>query len=371
VSRHSRAAFLSALLLVALPGAAIAQDDASDLGPTWRSVLKKGASDVTAFDNGYVLAGGMIKQASTKVWTSADGRAWSKVSDSSLKGAPMTRVAAHDGGLVGFGSQGRKLIGWSSADGASWKKSTIDKAGEELMLSPAAVTDGPAGLLMVAHLIGQDLAGQRMYQSSDGQEWTKVDPPLEPSEGIIVSLKADDTEYLAIARSAFDPDREFYWRSPDGATWESFAGPENGWLYDIAIGPEGSYAAVGHLVSGDEVRSAIWHASELGSWELVHSSPSDKMPEELLNVIEAAGPGFLATGITSDCPGQASRSCPVAAILGSADGVEWAPMGIAEGVPGPLHDTAVSQIASNGDNTVMLAWHQDRPLEVWTQPAAE
>ena len=373
MSKRLHAGLLSVLMLIGLPGAVLAQEDTADAVPMWRAATKQGAADVTAFGEGYVLVGGKAKPAQSKVWTSPDGAVWTKVTDSGLDGRAITRVSAYEGGVAGLGSEGRRLIGWSSPDGTTWQKTTIDRAGKELMLFPVALTDGPNGLLAAAHLIGQDLAGQHMYQSTDGRKWTEVEPPLEVNDGMVVSLKADEDEYLAIARTTFNQAVDLYFRSPDGVTWQPFEGPADGELFDIAIGADGTYAAVGQVGVDDAdqsvMRAAIWRADELGQWELVHTSPSTKMGEERLDVIEVGGEGFVASGSTSGCP-QQPRSCPTAAILESADGREWVALGVEDGVPGPLHDTTVNHVATNGSNTVMLAAHDRRPTETWTQPAA-
>jgi hypothetical protein len=360
---------LSALLLVGLPGAAMSQDEATEPEPVWRSATKQGAADVAALGEGYVLVGGKSKPVQTKVWTSPDGQIWTRVTDPALEGAAITRVSAHEGGVVALGSRGRRLVGWSSPDGQAWQKTTIDRAPKELTLFPVAVTDGPAGLIAAAHLIGQDLAGQGLYLSSDGASWTEIDPPLEASDGMIVSLASDGDEYLAIASATFGQDADLYWRSSDGQTWQPFEGPAGGALLDIAIGADGSYAAVGHVGEGPDYRSAIWRADQLGQWEQVYTSPSAKQTEERLDVIAVGADGFVASGSTSGCPQQDGRFCPEAAILESADGREWVQLGVADGVPGPLHDTTVNQVATNGSSTVMLAWHERRPTETWTQPA--
>jgi hypothetical protein len=367
---RSMSTIMSVVLLAAASGVAVAQDDSATV-PMWSATTKSGAADVTAFGDGYVLVGGAGQKEQARAWSSADGRTWARAKkDPVFKGAAMSKVAAFDGGVAALGSMGRKLLAWSSADGRSWQRKTIGHAGKGMSLFPAALTDGPAGLLAAAHLVGQDLAGQSMYLSSDGRSWQKIEPPLPSSEGMVVALTADADEYLAVARSTSGTTSDLYFRSADGRSWTPFAGPENGALYDLAVGADGTYAAVGRLAEGDAGRSAIWHASELGTWQLVHSSASTKETEERLDVIDAAGPGFIASGITSGCPDQ-PRSCPTAAILESADGIVWASLGVADGVPGPLHDTAVVAAATNGADTVLLAWHDARPAEVWTQPGVE
>jgi hypothetical protein len=167
----------------------------------------------------------------------------------------------------------------------------------------------------------------------------------------------------------FTPGTDLLWRSTDAMTWEAFEGPEGGVLHDLAIGADGSFVGVGTLAG--TFTPAIWHAPELGQWEKVYDAPSTKETEERLDVVAAGGPGFLAGGSTSACPEQASRFCPSASILASADGVQWETLGVDDGVPGPLHDTAPQAIAGNAGSTAIVAWHERRPMEVWTIPATE
>lgn len=369
MNRPMRVALLSALLLAALPGGVIAQVAAADPTPAWPAVSRQGATDVVAFSGGFVAVGANDKPALSKVWTSPDGQSWTRQDEGDgFVGAAMRRVAALGDGVVALGNKGRRLVAWQSPDGVEWLRYSIDRAERGMELFPEALTAGPTGVLAVASLIGQDLAGQRFYHSPDGQAWSMVASPPQTT-GLFFSLEATPEEYLAVARPAFGPAEDLYWRSADGLNWETFAGPADGWLYDIAVGDDGTFIAVGDLQEAeDTLRPAIWRAAELGSWDLVHTYPSAKQTEDRLYRVEASGPGFVATGIISECPAQPQRSCPVVSILTSADGLEWQPLGIDDGVPGPLHGTEVNSIASDGETTVLLAWHEGPPNELWTLP---
>lgn len=370
MSRRMSACLLSALLLAGLPAVAVAQDGSTDPVSTWRTSVKRDASDVAAFGDGFVLIGGANKKPQAKIWLSSDGATWSKVpDDKKFDGVALRRVTASEDGIVALGTQGRKLVGLHSPDGTTWTKTTIDRAEKGMELFPQAITDGPAGHVAVVSMVGQDLAGQRWYGSADGRAWKAIEPPSDTAPGIFVSLESTGEEYLAVARAFFTPGEDLYWRSPDAVTWETFAGPQDGQLHDLAVGADGSFVGVGADEGG--FLPAIWQADELGSWERVYDAPSDKETEERLDVVAAGGPGFLAGGSTSSCPTQPDRFCPSASILASADGVAWQPLGVADGVPGPLHDTAPQAIAGNDGSTAMIAWHEDRPHEVWFVPTGE
>lgn len=368
--RRMHFSLLSALLLAAAPGAAGAEDAAAEPMPAWLAASKQGVRDVVAYSDGFLAVGANDKPALSKVWTSPDGQHWTRQDEGDgFVGAAMRRVEALGDGVVALGSEGRRLVAWHSPDGLDWFRSSVDRAAKGTELFPEALAAGPTGVLAVASRIGQDLAGQRFYHSPDGQTWSMVDSPPQ-TNGLFVALEATPDEYLAVARPAFGPAEDLYWRSADGLGWETFAGPSDGWLYDIAVGDDGSFVGVGALQeSEDTLRPAVWHAVELGSWELVHTYPSAKQTEDRLYRVESGGPGFVATGIISECPAQPQRSCPVASILTSADGLEWQPLGIDEGVPGPLHGTEVTSIASDGETTVLLAWHEGPPNELWTVSA--
>lgn len=370
MSRRLVVSLLSASLLAGLPATAMAQADAGQAETMWAASTKQDARDVVAFAGGYALVGGKDRKPEGKVWLSEDGSGWTRVADQkAFEGAVIRRAAAFEDGLVALGTKGRKLLGWHSEDGQTWTRKTIDSVDKGVELFPDAVIDGPAGLIAVASTVTQDLIGQRWYASANGKRWTSMEPPTDTANGVFLSLDADDTEYIAVGRPLFGPAEGLYWRSPDAVTWEPFDGPENGTLIDLAIGADGSYVAVGqHETTAVPM---IWRAEELGAWELVYEAPSDKVTEERLELVEVGGPGFIAGGLTSACPTQRTRSCPIVSLLASPDGREWTPLGIEDGVPGPLHDTQPWAVATDGVSTTVLAWHEERPTEIWTLPVSE
>jgi hypothetical protein len=360
---------LCAVLAAAVPAGVVAQETPAEGTAMWQTTVKHDARDVVAFGDGYVLVGGRDRQPQGKAWTSADGSTWQRVPDDQVfDGAVLRSAAAFDGGVVALGTEGRKLLGWYSPDGVTWQRTTIDTVDKGVELFPAAVTDGPAGLVAVASMVTQDLAGQRFYVSADGQRWQEVEPPSETATGVYFSLDATDDEYILVGRPFFGPPRDLYWRSPDGLAWEAFEGPQDGVLIDLAVGADGTFVAVG--THDTTLVPMIWRADELGTWEVVYEAPSEKVTEERLEIVAAAGSGFLAGGSTSACPTQESRYCPVLSLLVSDDGREWRALGIEDGVPGPLHDTQPWSVATNGVTTAVLAWHDERPAEVWIIPAS-
>ena len=363
MSRRTNAAILSALLLVGVPGAVIAQEPQDE--PMWPAATKKGAASAAALSDGFLAVGSNRKPLVSKVWESADGSSWSRQeSGDQLEGASMSRVEAFGDGAVALGQDGRRLVAFHSPDGSDWARFSVDRADKDMELFPQSLASGPNGLVAVANMVGQDIAGQRFYQSADGEAWTRIATPPE-TNGLFVSLKSTPDEYLAIARPGFTPGSDLYWRSTDGVTWETFEGPEDGNIHDIAYG-DGTFVAVGARPEPEEgQRQVVWAASELGDWEVVYSYPSAKETEDRLHRVEAAAPGFVAAGTISGCPVQ-PRTCIEASILVSEDGREWRLLGIPDGVPGPLDATEVISIASDGETTVLVAFHEEGRSELWT-----
>jgi hypothetical protein len=128
------------------------------------------------------------------VWTSPDGRAWTRQPDAPVfDGARMTKVLATERGALAFGLGGVCLpdacsglppnggtIVWRSGDGASWERL------EDTGVAGGAVVD--------AVRVGQDLVAVG-FVANDGSK-PDGDPFSNPTDAAI-------------------------WRSPDGVAWEA------------------------------------------------------------------------------------------------------------------------------------------------------
>ncbi len=99
------------------------------------------------------------------IWSSADGRTWSRVVDGSgLLGTQESdlRIAGGERGLVAWAADGRA---WTSRDGATWTRSTVGTTG----VTDAAVTDD------AWVVVGQDGARAFVVRSTDGRSWSDAD----------------------------------------------------------------------------------------------------------------------------------------------------------------------------------------------------
>jgi hypothetical protein len=155
-------------------------------------------------DLGYVAVGAAVDEtkpatapAATRsaVWTSTDGRSWSRVPDAGLPHSSgdgsIEAVAAGAGGFVGIGQNladiGSSGVAWWSSDGRTWKRAAGDFSGA--FLSSLAVT--PTGYLVIGSPAAVTFPGltptpspapapacpSSIWSSSDGRAFTCVEGP--------------------------------------------------------------------------------------------------------------------------------------------------------------------------------------------------
>ncbi len=179
----------------------------------------------------YGSVDGCIPQGTQQgvVWTSPDGRTWTKLpTDPVFDGADIYGVASDGDSLVAVGfhhelgsSGGGNFFGdsvvWTSLDGITWIRQPHDQElfGGSVM---HRLVYGPGGYLAVGWALPRNDFEESIYwMSPDGHEWTRIDVPDELLDTLPTALVADDTGYyLSVAyRTGGGPD----WTSPDGITW--------------------------------------------------------------------------------------------------------------------------------------------------------
>lgn len=165
------------------------------------------------------------------VWTSPDGRTWTKLSpDPVFDGADIYGVASegdslvavgfhHEIGTRGSGDFFGDSVVWTSPDGITWTRLLHDQElfGGAIM---HRLVYGPGGYLAVGWALPRNDFEESIYwMSPDGHEWTRIEVPDELLDTLPTALFADDTGYyLSVAyRKGEGPD----WKSLDGITWTS------------------------------------------------------------------------------------------------------------------------------------------------------
>ncbi len=228
------------------------------------------------------------------VWTSPDGTTWTRYADEAglFDGAVVTDITRFRSGFVVVGFEGGGCdsgsgVVWTSPDGRSWTKAAV-LADTQL----AAVTAWDEGLLAVGHRPGAFCGGpgetapkQRgedfadVWTSDDGATWTRLptrDLAAPVDEAVLVDaadvgagvltvgstlryVDADDggTEIL----EEWDP---LAWFSEDGATWSDVSA-----AFDAAADPE-DFGWLSGVVATESRVFVIW---EGGLWVWGASPP--------------------------------------------------------------------------------------------------
>ena len=221
---------------------------------------------VVVTEHGFVAAGSDehdVVAPRAVLWTSADGRAWTRVPDvDGFAGVRLEGVASHDGAVVAVGSvySGKEAIGavsWRSEDSATWQRSSASADLSQGQMHSVAA--GAKGLLAV----GADLAGHRalVWSSGDGLAWTlSPDATSLDNFGLQIEMRdvvrLDDQD-IAVGHLVFGTQYPtgLVWQSTDGTTWTrapaaaileqvKFAGVAGGPGWAIAVGDYGGPDAV-------------------------------------------------------------------------------------------------------------------------------
>jgi hypothetical protein len=121
-------------------------------------------------------AGGFVAVGATSdlvpvVWTSTDGRTWTRPSPSGLStSAELRSIVTGTQGLVAVGGDGSRAASWTSKDGATWVEGPDAPAlaGGSMLQVHSTST----GLVALGTVNG----GGAAWLSADGSTWTKLDP---------------------------------------------------------------------------------------------------------------------------------------------------------------------------------------------------
>ena len=289
------------------------------------------------------------------VWLTGDGVAW----DHSLQLEPpdragVARIVEHDGGLIAAGSRFEpegesELLVWASPDGSQWTESVVSAFPFPYEPSPSALAAGEPGLVLAVDTTGWVQAeepGTDLWVSSDGTAWTAVPPSESGLEGIGIADIAAIGGRFAATGSECDANGCIFsvWTSEDGARWSPVPGTE---VTDRAPVLEPL------LRLGDDL-AWIAGGAVLGSADGLVWSPIGTLPESFaaLDLTDASVTGLGLTVTTHRWPAEdAVFEPPDADVWFSATGAAW------ERIPDPdglLSDAWVWQVASLGDRILVL-----------------
>lgn len=262
-------------LLVALLGGALLVG--ARLLPTPSSFQPPHVHAITAGGPGLVAVGAYDAfDDMADIWTSSDGRTWSRVIGQELGPGVINDVTCGGPGLVavgdGAGRGSARGAVWTSRDGLTWSRSRDDPDFGRGLIK--AVTAGGPGLVAVGF-------PHRAWFSSDGLTWTRASLPPVPLD---------------------------VYPGDDGQTPQVY-------LDDVAAAGDRLVAVGGMMMTDESQEAVIWTSADGMTWTGV---PLDREVFPLRSSIKevTGGPdGFIAIGAdTSDGPPS---------MWTSPDGLQW------------------------------------------------
>ena len=315
---------------------------------------------------------------------------WSPVAlgASAFGGTPDTQalmwVTAGGPGLVAVGAEYTEAEGdvavWTSLDGRAWSRVPHDESvfgGEGLQYPLGGAAGGP-GLVAV----GVDEAGgdpdAAVWTSPDGLVWARV-PHDEAVFGgndlqTMTSVTTGGPGLVAVGADGSGGDWVLaVWTSPDGLNWERLPlngaalGGSSGQRAERVVAWSGGLVAVGEAICEEGYCAAVWTSVDGIAWT---RTPHDESvfggPEtQAMEAVAVGGPGLVAVGF------DGSGGDFDAAVWTSVDGVAWARVPHDEAVFGGEHVQAMSDVVAVGGGFVAVG-RDDSPagvsLAVWTSP---
>ncbi len=343
---------------------------------------------VTAGGPGLVAVGS--DGTSAAVWTSADGATWERVPhDETVFGEfgewmSMLSVTAGGPGLVAVGYEGLRFSEpgsraavWTSVDGRTWSRAPQDEMvfGGEFSQVMKSVTSGGPGLVAV----GEDAAAAAVWTSVDGLTWVRVphDDAIFPGRGGqgfgMTGVTVGGPGLVAVGGS------DMVWTSVDGSTWsrapkQDFGG---GLMWGVTAGGPG-LVAVGfddYEDDGFVQIAVVWTSADGLTWsrvpyaEAVFGGPGENMS---MNSVTSTDQGLVAVGFegrfgdsgTGSGIGGSNRQQPGAGPLTSAsavvwtsvDGLAWSqvPQNLAVFGGGDRQWTGITSVTNYGDGLVAI-----------------
>ena len=249
-------------------------------GATWQDhgvpILGTGGvaermTSIVAGATGYVAGGSVgpeLFDRHARFWTSADGSAWQPVADDPVTfgDAEVRAITMADDGYVAVGVVGSAqdptgAVAWTSADGRAWTR-IVDPA----FAGGIAVSVAPAPFGGVV-AVGSDLARRNAvaWISPDGDTWTRAPDEATRQHSGGYAWMTDVTvigdaviaigEYQGLQRGT-----AISWVSTDGLRWtraRSAPVQEQGEFYAITPGGPGAIA-VGSFGAPDSFVPTIW-----------------------------------------------------------------------------------------------------------------
>jgi hypothetical protein len=281
--------------------------------------------DVTAYGAGFVGVGEDLQfggPVNGRIWTSADGTAWSRlgVVENDLADAEVDLVASSGVRLVAIGSERHgeaapadtKRIVWKSDDASTWRR--VGDVSLFRDASIAGVVGGSSGFIAW----GNEGRNAAVFSSVDGVAWDRAPAPTSFRDAVIYSVAAYRGGFVAVG--AHEPatltiggpnkTTAVAWWSPDGSAWITGGTDAGPGLGSLEVGARGLLAHGGNECGGCVGPSILWRSTDGHQWS--------RVGDDLMPPPEYASDGSRIVRFDWQATGAVSTS---------ADGDTWLPAG--------------------------------------------
>jgi hypothetical protein len=302
------------------------------------------------------------------VWTSPDGRSWTRVSDGhEFDGARITDVVPYGTGALAFGLAGVCLpdacgglppnggtIVWSSSDGSSWERLSGTGLSQGATVAVTATTDG---LIAVGYVADDgskpdddefsDPTDAAVWRSVDGRSWTQIQKL--PTADLLFQVSSDGSRLIALGRKG---SVTVVWTSADdGLTWTE--GP-------TVDSDDGSLS----LIRGSLITFASSTDDELpdgmvGSVDILDGKRTRDIPSAMHGFrpvsIQSLGASFVIFGWTGHRDSDDLLVDDKERAFSSPDGVTWSKATL----PAAWDGQAPTAVAADGRDLVVILGQLD------------
>jgi hypothetical protein len=328
---------------------------------------------VTAWGDGFVAVGVDGSSGRAAAWLSEDGNDWSlafvdepppgaETQTEPWIGSSINDVVAGGPGLVAAGTECtgfedcRGKI-WTSTDGRAWSKTDIEPALlYEITASDQGLAVGGEFAILDEHARGA------VWTSFDGIAWTRVlESDTQLTEGIEL-VAAGESGLVAAGTAAGGPGpvgQPRAWTSPDGLSWtvhedvpqfSAIAATGPGF---VAVGTEELVENACNAGAVGDCRAAVWTSVDGITWtrvphdDAIFGAGADK---QMMGDVTALDSGVLAVGTS---------------VWYSPDGTIWSQIYHDPALAGE-HDDRMDGVAV-GESAV-VAWHSAGTPTLWIAP---
>ncbi|MFI6394934.1 protein kinase [Nonomuraea sp. NPDC050540] len=314
------------VLMTARPGEAAARVALQKVAGWTR--LPAEVTRLAAAGGRYLAVGAAAADAG--IWTSADGRTWSRVEGPEIDGAHLQRLSDVAYGGAGWLTAGltmdkrlstRPLL-LASADGRSWRRIEITdsaSAGSEHPVQALhALAAGRSGYVIA----GSTAAGPVLLFTTDLRKLTRsVELPASESSVRIHDVAPTVSGYAAVGGSgSAGHENAVVWVSMDGRAWTARPwsrppGLESAELeHVVAVGDQITAVGSGRAKAGEQRPFAVVSTDDGRTWKFTWL-PAER--EAAVQDVVATAKGLVAVGL------QGTNGESDSIVWTSQDGLDW------------------------------------------------